>query len=136
MLDSTGFGVVYSKYFVNEKIIILFELKNPKLSEVEIHTGPPEGHANASDFLDKWQNSPQAINEPYLKDRRWYVDIRREFTTPEKLLLIKAPDMNLGKHINDEIKKDFKVFQNTELLLPGFEHPLTEFIERKYPWEY
>jgi tRNA nucleotidyltransferase (CCA-adding enzyme) len=136
ILDSAGFGVVYSKYFVNDKTIILFELRNPELSDVEIHTGPPEGHANVSDFLDKWQNSTQAINEPYLKNRRWYVDIKREFIKPDKLILTKAPELNLGKQINDEIKRNFDVYQNTELLLPGFELLLTVFIERKYPWEY
>jgi tRNA nucleotidyltransferase (CCA-adding enzyme) len=136
LLDSAGFGVVYSQYFVKEKILILFELKNPKLSDVEIHTGPPEGHANVLDFLNKWKNSNLTINKPYLKDRRWYVDIKREFTEPDKFILTKAPGMNLGKQINEEIEKNFKVFKNNELLLPEFELPLTEFIERKYPWEY
>lgn len=135
-LTKAGFVVEFSEFYVNDLTIILFELKESKLSDIEIHSGPPEGHKNANDFLTKWRTSSNALNKPYLKDHRWYVDINRKFTTPDKLIIGKIDELNLGKLINSEIKKAINIYKGNELLKPGFEKALTLFLERKYPWEY
>jgi tRNA nucleotidyltransferase (CCA-adding enzyme) len=136
LLNTEGFNVVHSRYFVNDQTLILFELGTIELPEVQTHTGPPAGHRNVEDFVAKWNTSNLAINKPYLKDDRWYVDIKREFRTPIELLRAKISTLNLGKKITIEIIKNIKIYKDQELVKPGFELALTDFIERKYPWEY
>jgi tRNA nucleotidyltransferase (CCA-adding enzyme) len=136
LLDGEGFGVLDGDFFVNSKIFLLFEIKTLKLPENQTHTGPPEGHKNVQDFLNKWETSDQAVNKPYLKNHRWFVEIKREFTSPDMLLRAKLPELNIGKQLNDEIKSGFKIYTNDDLLISGYELPLTSLIEKKYPWEY
>jgi tRNA nucleotidyltransferase (CCA-adding enzyme) len=136
LLDAEGFGVLDADFFVNSKILLLFELKIIKLPDIQTHTGPPEGHKNVQDFLNKWETSDQAVNRPYLMNHRWFVEIKRDFTSPDKLLNAKLPKLNIGKQLNDEIKKGFGIYSNDKLLIPGYELPLTSLIEKKYPWKY
>ncbi len=136
LLTSAGFEIIYSDYYVNKQTLFLIELKCQKLSEIETHQGPPEGHKNVKDFLSKWDESDLVVKKPYIKNHRWYVDIKREFTTPEELLNAKIFDMNLGKQITEDIKKKLKTYRNNELLISGYEKELTLFLSRKNPWEF
>lgn len=138
LLEGVGFGISFSDYYTtaNDQILMLFELNNSELSKFEIHDGPPEGHKNENDFKSKWNISDIAVGKPYLKDKRWHVKIKREYTTPLELLKSKVFELSLGKHITAEINTEINFYQNTELLKEGFEKPLTIFITRKFPWEY
>jgi len=136
LLDNKGFGVNFSEYYFNDNTLILFELNSAILPEVETHYGPPEGHKNALDFKNKWNNSKLTVKKPYIKNARWYVDIKREFITPITLLKAKLVELNLGKHITTEVKDNVRLYEGAELLKKGFELPLTKFISRKFPWEF
>ena len=136
LLDTAGFDVEYTDYYVNHQTLILFELESEKLADIETHVGPPKEHENVKDFIEKWNNSPSAVSKPYQKDNRWLVDIKREFTTPLDLLKAKLIDLSIGKHITLAIKKNVEIYQDLNVLKKGYEKPLTHFLMRKYPWEY
>jgi tRNA nucleotidyltransferase (CCA-adding enzyme) len=135
-LDSEGFGVVHAKYFCDDQTILLFELESGKLADVETHVGPPGGHKNVKDFLAKWRSNKSAISKPYLKDQRWYVDIKREFTTPVKLLEANILKLSLGKHVLKAVQAEVRINQDLDLVEKGLEGQLSLFLTRKYPWEY
>ena len=137
LLNSAGFCVEYSAYhrISNKETVMFFELTNRTLPKIATHLGPPEGHKNVNDFKAKWSTSSTALGKPYLKDRRWHVEISREFTEPLELLKAKILDLNVGKHIMSEIKKNIQFYSDSELVKSGLEEPLTRFISRKYPWE-
>jgi len=63
------------------------------------------------------------------------VEIKRKFTTPDAILNAKISEINLGKQITPDIKKNLKIYRDMELLKSGFEKQLTLFLNRKYPWE-
>jgi tRNA nucleotidyltransferase (CCA-adding enzyme) len=138
LLTNAGFEIIFSDYYVNNKTLILFELKNSKLPNTELHQGPPEGHINVNDFLSKWEESELVVKKPFINEheQRWYVEIRRKFTTPDALLNAKIFEINLGKQITPDIKKELKIYRDIELLSLGFEKELTLFLNRKYSWEY
>jgi tRNA nucleotidyltransferase (CCA-adding enzyme) len=136
LLNFAGFGVIYADYFSKQKTHMLFELGVDKLSPVETHTGPPEGHPNVNDFLSKWRSSSTAVNKPYLKNNRWFVDIKREFTEPVKLLNARIYELNVGKHIAENIRSELQINQGPAVAISGFEVEVTKFLTRKYPWEY
>lgn len=136
LLDTAGFGVVHSKYFDNNRILILFELKLAKLPDMETHYGPPVDHVNANDFLAKWRIASSAMDKPYQKDGRWVVDIKREFTEPLDLVKANISHLNVGKHVTESIKKKLELHQNTNVIRKGYEKPLTQFLIRRNSWEY
>ena len=136
LLDTAGFGVEQTKYYANEQTLILLELKTGVLPEVETHMGPPEGHKNSNDFLSKWRVEPTAVGKPYLKDHRWYVDIKRQFVTPKELLNAKLFHLNVGKHVNKSMKEHVEIHQDLAIVQPGLEKPITQFFCRKNSWEY
>ena len=136
LLDTAGFGVVHSKYFDNNRTLILFELKLAKLPDMETHYGPPVDHANENDFLAKWRAASSALDKPYQKDGRWVVDIKREFTEPLDLVKVNISHLNVGKHVTETIKKKLELHQNTNVIRIGYEKPLTQFLIRKNSWEY
>jgi len=128
--------VVHSKYFDNNRTLILFELKLAKLPDMETHYGPPVDHANENDFLAKWRAASSALDKPYQKDGRWVVDIKREFTEPLDLVKVNISHLNVGKHVTETIKKKLELHQNTNVIRIGYEKPLTQFLIRKNSWEY
>lgn len=136
VLDSAGFYVVNSNYYPNHNTLILFELKNSKLSDVVVHYGPPEGHENVSSFKSKWSGSSSAVSKPFVKDHKWQVKIKREFKTPLDLLNSKIFELSVGKHITKNIQRSVQFYQNLELLKSDFKKPLTQFLSKGYPWEY
>ena len=136
LLDKYGFRVIDAQYYNIGQTLLLYKLEKDKLPEVEPHRGPPEWHENVNSFKAKWSKSPEALSKPYLKDHRWYVDIKREFIEPVPLLSAKLPELNVGKHVTHEIQKNIMFYQNMQLLKSGFNHALTMFLSDKYSWEY
>ena len=136
LLIKAGFDVANSDFYVNNRLLILYELTSNQLPEVETHTGPPEGHENVNDFLTKWEGTKEVVNKPYIKDNRWYVDHQRSFRTAQELIRAKIGELNLGKQLNMEIKSELNIYQDIELLNSGFNGALTRFLDRKKPWEY
>ncbi len=136
LLASEGFGVIHAKYFSDHDTLLLFELETAKLPELETHAGPPEGHKNVKDFLSKWNSAAATKGKPYLKDKRWYVELHREFTTPIEMLKGKIGEISLGKHVANAMLADVRLYQDLDIISAGFEPQLTQFLSRKYPWQY
>jgi tRNA nucleotidyltransferase (CCA-adding enzyme) len=135
LLNNAGFGVEFCRYYMNDRTLILYQLNKAVLPDTQSHYGPPKDHANEHDFLSKWQNESIAVSKPYVKDNRWFVDIKREFTSPVELLKNKLTSLNLGKHVMTAVEENVMIYQDHDLVSNNFDDQLTHFLLRKHPWE-
>jgi tRNA nucleotidyltransferase (CCA-adding enzyme) len=131
-----GFEILGSNYYVNEDALLLFEFEVFDLPSTKSHRGPPVWHPNSADFRAKWEDSENAKGGLYIKDGHWYVDIEREFTDASQLLTAKLTSLNLGRHLNGAVKKNFELLQGDGLLIESHAIWLTMFLDKKFPWEY
>jgi len=145
LLERAEFSVERSRFFVNEKfdngnrirIFLVLQLDKYELPEKQVHRGPPFGHPNEKSFQRKWSNSKDTIAGPYEKDKRWFVEIKREYTKALDLLKVQFTALNHGKQLNEYILKgNFQILSGIELAQKQYGQELTEFILNKYPWEY
>ena len=131
-----GFEILDSNYFVNNDVLLLFEFEVFILPSTKSHRGPPVWHPNSSDFRAKWEDSENALSRLYIKNGHWYVDAKREFTDARGLLSAKLTSLNLGRHLNGVVKKNYELLVGDELLKDSFAIWLTMFLEKRFPWEY
>jgi len=129
------FDVVESLYYVNSRIMIMVKLDEKKISEYKTHIGPPEKkgeHVEA--FLSKWRGNRDVVEGPYLKNGRWLVEIKREYSDAYVLLKDKMKDLNLGKDLN-KLKNKAKICEDGDFVNEENASFWTEYIIGKPPWE-
>jgi tRNA nucleotidyltransferase (CCA-adding enzyme) len=134
--EKFGFSLIESDYFVNNEIMLLFEFEVFSLPSAKPHKGPPVWHQNSSDFLSKWGGSSNLIKGPYIKGSNWYVDIERDFDNAKELIKAKLDTLSLGSHINESLKKEYKILVDQELINERYASWLTMFFNKKFRWEY
>jgi tRNA nucleotidyltransferase (CCA-adding enzyme) len=131
-----GFEILDSHYFVNKNALLLFEYEVFILPSTKSHRGPPVWHPNSADFRAKWEDSENAKSRLYIKGGHWYVDVKREFMDARELLQAKLTSLNLGRHLNEVVKKSYELLVGDELLKEPHAIWLTMFLEKRFPWEY
>jgi tRNA nucleotidyltransferase (CCA-adding enzyme) len=136
LCERADFKIIASDFFVNEKIIMLFDFDAYCLPSAKLHKGPPVWHENSRDFLNKWENSKKHLKGPYIKGGFWYVDIKRDYTQAKTLIEENFGDLNLGRHITDSLEKGYEILVGNDLLKEEFGVYLTMFFFKKFPWEY
>jgi hypothetical protein len=106
------------------------------ISKTVLHTGPPVTlKKNADDFLKKWLNHPRTITKPYEEEKRWYVEIEREFTEIRQLLEDQVRRLSLGKSIDVDILKDLTVVDTNDLLREDLRLFWTLYLDQRMTWE-
>lgn len=136
LFERYGFRVINSCYYLNEETLLLFELEVFSLPNVLSHKGPPVWHPNTSDFFEKWRKSRNLIAGPYIKRGCWYVDIKRDFRDAKKLLQGKILSLSLGKNVNEVVAINHNILKGDEIIKPKYDKSLTNFLDRRFAWEY
>jgi tRNA nucleotidyltransferase (CCA-adding enzyme) len=140
LCQDKGFIIHDSGFTVAENgtSLILLEFETYTLPVEELHTGPPKDNINSQNFIDKWQDSEKAIEPPFLDlgDNRWKVKIYREFTKVQDLIKAQITDLSLGKHVGSEMKKRFELISGAELVRQEYFKFLTQYLTKKFRWEY
>jgi len=142
LLDEGGFQVVKSGSYIVERpvdkkkgrALLVIETGVKELSAVHAHKGPEVGHPNEKDFLEKWEDHPNRAGKAHIRDKRWMVYIKRDFRSPEELLKARLENLNLGKHLSQEVKESRRVL-DVEGLASDFKEQMSEFLDDKFPWE-
>ena len=134
-----GFKVYDVRFHVNDedKEIYIF-LKTPQgvLSETYEHVGPPvRMQKNKEDFIRKWGKHTQVVGEPYEKNGRLYVKVKREHRVIEDFLRETLPCLSLGKNIDENVKKGFNILRTEEMLDEKLAVYWTKYLDKKNPWE-
>lgn len=128
-LGHKDFDVLHSDFFVQkDKLSFIFEFKNKQLPDVVKHKGPPVWVSNTENFLEKY------FDEVYLEEDRLWVDRKREYIQAEKAITDTMDELDLGSDINHLIPEKAK-FVGIEELIHEEKKSLTEFLDRRFPWE-
>jgi len=86
--------------------------------------------------LEKWRNSKEVVKGPYLKDGRWYVEVKRKYNRLDDFLAKNLRKLSLGKDIEEVVKDGkFSILTSKDLLRDDLKLFWTEYIENKMPWE-
>jgi len=129
------FKVVDTPVYINSHILLTVHLESLELSSTKIHRGPSiqlQEHSDA--FLKKWQKNNRIICEPFIKNQRWWVEIKRPYTSARKLLKEKLSDTNLGKHLNN-LKNQVKILSGKQLAKVSYAAFWTEYLSKISPWQ-
>jgi tRNA nucleotidyltransferase (CCA-adding enzyme) len=98
--------------------------------------GPPvKLKKNSDDFLKKWVDDSRIIKEPYVKDGRLYVEIKREYIEIKDFLKGEMKNLSMGKHLDRIVKKKYNIVEVDNLLKEKLRSFWTEYLDGKMPWE-
>ncbi|MBM5805158.1 MAG: CCA tRNA nucleotidyltransferase [Candidatus Verstraetearchaeota archaeon] len=118
MLDEHSFRVNSHTAWSDEKgsVVLLIEVEGRGVREGRIHMGPKVSFADEAErFVNKYLDSKNVLAGPYVKEDRWYVELKRDQTDLKALIKEEFPKLRLSKDIMVEAKKGFKVFVDGEL---------------------
>ncbi len=127
-LSHKDFETIHSDYYLGEKILLIFEFESGTLTNIERHRGPPVWIDNSEDFIDKYGK------EVYLDGDRLWVDRSREYTEIKKAMIDVMESIDLGSDINPYLPEK-AIFLTEEDLVEEEQRDLTEFFDRRFPWE-
>ncbi|RLF46350.1 MAG: CCA tRNA nucleotidyltransferase [Thermoplasmata archaeon] len=134
-----GFEILDFRFVVKQdNIYLILKLKDVLLSETSLHRGPPDREReHVKSFREKWDKRRDVVKGPYLKDGRWYVEVRRKYREPMVFLEDKLPTMSLGKSIQSEIaEKGFDIILSDNLFdNEDLREFWTEYLDERMPWE-
>jgi len=137
LCEQYGFTIIESTFAVEKKnVYIILRPKTKIISKTVLHTGPPVTlKKNADDFLNKWRDNPRTVQKPYEKEKRWYVEIEREFTEIRGLLEDQVRRLSLGKNIDHVISTDMTVVDIDDLLTEDLQLFWTSYLDQRMTWE-
>lgn len=116
--------------------MLLFELLVDTLPPLRRHTGPPiSSGSNALKFLNTYLSvSDRLLAGPYINDDRYIVEIKRAYQKAEDLLISRdLYSIALGKHIRQSLEESFQILVGQDVLIPGFEEFISEFLLHESP---
>ncbi len=136
LCEEHGFHVLHSAFYeTGKETLFLFEFEVFALPAVRSHRGPPAGNPREKEFSDKWLSSPDRRGALHIIDGVWAVDVKREFRDPEALIKGCIATLSLGKHLNEEVKKGYRLLQGPALFTKEHALALTMFFDKRHPWE-
>jgi len=131
ILDNNFYIDKYLSY-----IYFIFKTKKESLPKTKIHIGPPlKLDENAKEFNEKWKKNKQVVKGPYIDNERLKVEIKRKYRELRSLLESEIKNISLGKHLENEFIKSYKVIENNDLLISNLRIFWTEYFEDKHPWD-
>lgn len=128
-LSHHDFNILHSDHFVKEgEILFLMEVETSKLPNIKKHKGPPVWVKNSEDFTDKYGE------EVYLEEDRLWVDKKRKYNDLEQTTISISEKLSLGSDIDQYFPDKCKILREKELIKKE-KRSLTEFFDRRFPWE-
>ena len=133
------FNVYDVTFHINDKeniINIIIKAEDEPLSKTVEHMGPPiKLKENVKDFKNKWKEDKRLIKGPFEKNKRIYVEIKREYFDIKNFISNKIIKLSLGKDIDIEINKNFSILDFENLLNEDLKLFWTKYLDNKMPWE-
>ncbi|HLE96386.1 MAG TPA: CCA tRNA nucleotidyltransferase [Candidatus Thermoplasmatota archaeon] len=115
---------------------VLLEVARLKLSEGQVHGGPPLSAAvHADRFRKAWEGNPEALSPVYEEDGRLKVKRRRPWRRADDLVRAELPKADLGKHLGPAARGAFEVVTGPAVVREDTALLLTRHLDRRRPWE-
>ena len=128
-LSHRDFEPLHSGYFVkDDRLLLIFEFKSDILPDVEKHRGPPVWVEHTQDFIKKYRE------DVYLEEDRLWVDRDRKYTSVKESIMNIMEEIGLGSDLNKFLPEKV-TFLDQEKILKSEKKALTEFYDRRFPWE-
>ena len=137
LCEQYDFKITDSNYFITDSMIF-FVLKPQTLtlSETVVHQGPPTNlKEHVNDFVTKWKNNPKTVVQPYEKNNRYYVEIKRDYRTLPELIYNQISTLSLGRHLDPMVKKHLQIYEKSDLMNEKLRVFWTLWLDPKKPWE-
>ncbi|HEC77280.1 MAG TPA: CCA tRNA nucleotidyltransferase [Thermoplasmatales archaeon] len=132
-LEQNDFKVLRKAWHANEDAFFAVEIEEIEISREKIHYGPPVDEKKyVKAFIKKWENNPNAVGEPFIKNGRFFVKIKRKYVDAFTAIKENIDNINFGKNLN-EIKNAMRICRGKDLL--KFRNFWEEYFCDKYPWE-
>jgi len=137
LCTSYDFTIIDASFHITKThVYIVLHPQASILSTTVLHEGPPLTlKKNAEEFLQKWSNHPRAIRQPFEKNKRWYVEITREYPDLRTLLKERLTLMSLGKHLDQAARKEFSLLEHDALLTNELRLFWTVWFDTRMSWE-
>jgi tRNA nucleotidyltransferase (CCA-adding enzyme) len=123
LLDSNDFTALNSGIWSDEEkeAIMAIELASANLPSVKPHQGPAAGDKNQEKFLDKHVQNDKTLAGPWIKEGKWFVELKRDFTNAKDLVETKLREesstaIGISKDVGTWLKEGGRVFLNEEIL--------------------
>ena len=133
------FKVYDTQFYINKKekkIFIIIKTQTKELSYTKIHEGPPlKLKKNVDEFNRKWKNNKRVVRNPFEKNNRINVEIKREYVDIKDFLRNVLLNLSLGKHLDEKIMEEFDIVQINDLLEENLRFFWTKYLDDKYSWE-
>jgi tRNA nucleotidyltransferase (CCA-adding enzyme) len=140
LLELKDFQVMsWGSWSDEEKLaVMVIELASASLPSIKLHEGPSAGDKSQEKFLEKHIHSEKIVGGPWIKDGKWQVELKREYTNAKTMLEARLAtgelnSVGLSRDVDKWIREDGKVLLNEEiLLLYNANHSFAEFLTRYY----
>jgi tRNA nucleotidyltransferase (CCA-adding enzyme) len=131
------FRIFESTYYVDKSyIIFILKVEIGDLPATLEHMGPPVvKKENSEEFLKKWENNPRVVKQPFEKNKRWYVEIKREYLDIKDFLTDQIKNLSMGKHIDRIVRENYTIIEGENLIIENLKTFWTEYLDEKMPWE-
>jgi len=133
------FKVYDTEFFIDKEkkdILLLIKAENKELSYTKIHEGPPlELSKNVDEFNKKWKNDKRVVKGPFEKNKRIYVEIKREYRDIKEFLKHILLNLSLGKHLDKVIEKKYDILEINDLLNEDLRIFWTDYLDDRHSWE-
>jgi tRNA nucleotidyltransferase (CCA-adding enzyme) len=146
LLEIHDFQVTNSDSWTDEETtsVMVLELTSASLPSIKVHEGPSAGDPNQEKFLNKHLSNEKTVGGPWIKNGKWRVELRRDYTSAKQLIESKLKEeglteIGLSKDIARWIKEGGRVLLNGEILPlyssnPSFARFLTTFYTKTPSW--
>jgi tRNA nucleotidyltransferase (CCA-adding enzyme) len=137
LCEQHEFTILNATFTVEKKnVYIIFHPSEKTLSKTVLHTGPPVTlKKNADEFIKKWRDNPRTTKEPYVENKRLYVEIEREYTDLRKLIEDQVRRLSLGRNIDSTILKKLTVVEKNDLIKDDLRLFWTSVLDPRMIWE-
>lgn len=140
VLKSGDFRLIGSGFFVRDGICMLFELESMVIPALRLHIGPLDNPHHEDRFLRKYRSYRDKITEPFIRDGRWAIYLRRSHTRADKYLLgfLSSGDLRrrgIPSYIAKSIEERFQLRTNEDVFRREFLRDMQDFLDPRFPWE-
>lgn len=131
LLRDNDFVILDSKFHVEDKVHLVFELEEDVLPRCKRHVGPPIWIDHSERFLQKWSSG--GMSEPFIEGGRWIVLVPREYTNSIDLLENLMEKAALGSEFKE--LPGLTVTGGDDVFNPAHQRTLSALLDKRKNWE-